>query len=179
MNHEEWEAQYQRRQEVRRVWQTPIILSWLGILTAWYFLVYHFCRDTFNPYDFNPKVHQVITEDGDIIDDASAIADEDGYVYASKWRDPRTGRIFTPTHPDVIHGDHAERIARSIVTFLCGLPLVYVYRLRAKAWGADKAEMDGLALNGILICVLCGIVSYFIPIVELAWLAISRHEDRI
>ena len=33
-NHEDWEERYQRRQEVRRVWQTPIVLSWLGILTC-------------------------------------------------------------------------------------------------------------------------------------------------
>ena len=167
-NHEDWEERYQRRQEVRRVWQIPIVLSWLGILTAWYFLVYHFCRDTFNPYDFNPRIHQVITEEGEIIQDPSAIADEDGYVYASKWRDPRAGEVFTPTRPDIVRGERAEKIARSMITFLCGLPLVYVYLLRAKAWGADYEETHALKLNGLLICLACGAVSYFIPVVELA-----------
>ena len=43
----------------------------------------------------NPKIHQVITPDGVLINDAGDIADEDGYVYASKWRDPRTNKILT------------------------------------------------------------------------------------
>ena len=164
----DWESRYQHRQQVRRVWETPIILSWLGVLVAWYFLVYHYCRDTFNPHDFNPKVHQVITPDGNLIDEPGEIADEDGYVYAIKWRDPRTKQIYTPQHPDVVRGERAEKIARAIVTFFCGLTLLYVYRLRAREAGADYSELREFTRNGLLICLVAGAISYFIPVVELA-----------
>jgi hypothetical protein len=33
-SHQDWEARYQRRKEVLRVRQTPIVLSWSGLLTA-------------------------------------------------------------------------------------------------------------------------------------------------
>jgi hypothetical protein len=167
-SHQEWESRYQRREQVRRTWETPIILSLLGVLVAWYFLVYHYCPETFNPHHFNPKIHQVITPDGDVINDPADIADEDGYVYADKWRDPRTKKIYTPAHPDVVRGERAEKIARAIITFLCGVPLLYVYRLRVREWGDDYSEIQTLTRNGLLVCLVAGAISYFIPVVELA-----------
>lgn len=165
---QDWKERYQRREHVRRVWGTPIILSWLGVLVAWYFLVYHYCRDAFNPHGFNPKLHQVITPDGELLNDPGDLADEDGYVYAVKWRDPRTKQIYTPTQHDVVRGERAEKIARAVVTFLCGLPILYVYRLRAREWGDDDSEIRVFTRNGLLICLVAGAISYFIPVVELA-----------
>ena len=141
-----------------------------GIPTpAGYFLVYHYCPDTFNPHGFNPNIHQVITPDGILIKDARDIADEDGFVYVSKWRDPRTKKILTPEHKDVVSGERNEKFARAIVTFFCGLPLLYVYVLRKKALGDNHSEIKDLQRNGLFVCLAAGAISYFIPVVELAW----------
>ena len=165
----EWQHRWDLLQRVKDVWRTPIILSWLGILVVWYFLVYRYCPDTFNPHGFNPKIHQVITPDGVLINDAGDITDEDGYVYASKWRDPRTNKILTPEHKDVVSGERNEKFARAIVTFFCGLPLLYVYVLRKKAWGDSYSEIKDFKRNGLFVCLAAGVISYFVPVVELAW----------
>lgn len=161
-----WEIRHQRRHDTRHRWEMPLFIAWGGALVAWHFLVYHFCPNTFNPHDFNPRIHQIITEHGDLINDASQVADEDGYAYFDKWRDPRTKVIYTPKHRDVIRGVRSEKIARAVVTFLCGLPLLGVYRLRAREMGGDDSELGELTLTGVLICLGCGVVSYFVPVVQ-------------
>jgi hypothetical protein len=166
-----------RRADIRDAWKLPLVIAWVGILTVSYFLDQYWCPVRFNPHSFDTRVHQVVMKNGEI--ENEPWPDDDGFVYASRWRDPRSGEIYSPSHPDVVGGVRAEKQARAVVTFMLGLPMVYIYRLRERAMGASGANLSPSWRNGLLLCFVCGCISYFIPVVDLLRAVIGGRDARI
>jgi len=161
-------------------------IIWIAVIMVWYILNSFFVRPYINPAYMDPDRHLPISED----DPSSLLSwsdfyydDGEGYsgYSVNKWKDPKTNKIYHWRHPEVIKGERNEKIARVVVTAICGSLLLIFYCFRgevfsqglflltiasALSWSTSLIESILYTIDGIL-CLAVVVIPF------LCWKAIK------
>jgi hypothetical protein len=168
---DDFDAWYENRKKVIDRWYTPLAVAWILLGILYLSLTYYVKPSHLDDYSFDPAIHDVLDDDGNVVP-LEAVADEEGNMYFSHWKDKTSGKVYHDNHPKVKSGEFRTGIYRVISTLFCGICMLGIYCLREKEiW--DGVIPRQYLINGAAIILIAAAISYFRPVVEIVQIILS------